>query len=344
MKRKSEQDIMAAVQPEDIFSMMNPELLEQEKEEYIQRFKPTEYRTIQNFVVTRKVLLLYEQAMNQINDGWNEKDVYLKSITGREYKIHYTEGSSFKLGKRYVTSKYVIYVIEKEYKKYYQNYITKTKRYLKPDKTIWNFVEYMLPKVKENFETTEGEFVILVEKPAEMYSLRDILEYFDGNLRAEYVASILTRLYYFACYMSLTESTHNAITLDNLFFKPGREIEEGANFTIDDMRIVGVYGGWFFTTYFNEKLKGVPREVYEIMPDNVKRRGYSSFEVDELSIKRLAKALLGNQENVPKPLLEWIQTTKIAKDPYSEFRNWEDVIIASFGARRFVDMNVDVSK
>lgn len=343
MKRKSEQDIMAATQPEDIFSM-NLEVLEREKEEYMKRFKPTEYRTIQNFIVTRKVLLLYEQAMSLINDGYTEKEVCLKSITGREYKIHYTAVSSFKLGKMYVTSKYVIYVVEKEYEKYYQNYITKTKHYLKPDKTIWNFVEYMLPKVKENFETTAGDFAIFVEKPAEMYSLREILEYFDGNLSPEYVASILTRLYYFACYMSLTESTHNAITLDNLFFKPGREIEEGASFTIDDMRIVGVYGGWFFTTYFSEKLKGVPREVYEVMPDDMKKRRYSSFELDELSIKRLAKDLLGNQENMPKSFSEWIQTTKIANDPYAEFRNWEDVIIASFGARRFVDMNVDLCK
>lgn len=344
MKRKSEQDIMTAVQPEDIFSMI-PELLEQEKEEYIQRFKPTEYRTIQNFMVTRKVMLLYEKAMIQINEGWTEKEVCLKSVAGKEYRIHYSTISSFKLGKMYVTNKYIIYVVESKYEKYYRNYIDKTKHYLKPDKTIWNFVEYMLPKVKENFQITDGEFAIFVEKPTEeMYSLREILEYFDGKLKPEYVASILTRLYYFTCYMSLTESTHNAITLDNLFFKPGREIEEGASFTIDDMRIVGVYGGWFFTTYFSEKIKGVPREVYEVMPDDIKKRGYSSFEVDELSIKRLAKDLLGNQENVPKPFLEWIQSTKIANDPYSEFRNWEDVIIASFGARRFVDMNINLSK
>lgn len=341
MKRKSEREIMAAQKPEDIFTL-DPNVIELEKEDYVSRFKPVEYRAIQNFSVTRKVLLLYEEAIIKINDGWDEHEFAICSKAGKEYNIHYSNKVDFKLGERYITKSYVIYVVDGKFKKYYENYVEKTKRYSKPDRHIWELVKYTVPDVAEHFETSDGRFCIFVKKPCEMYSLREILDYFGGSLKPEYVASILTRLYYFACYMSLAETTHNAITLDNLFFAPGRKLEEGEEYTVHDMRIVGVYGGWFFTSYLNERINGVPREVYEVMPDECKRTGYSSFEVDELSIKKVAKELLGSREDIPNVLTEWINTNHVAKDSYIEFLNWEQVRRDAFGKRRFVNMDVSI--
>lgn len=347
MKRKSEQEIMAANRPEDIFTM-NLDIIETEKEEYIERFKPKEYRTIQNFIVTKKVLLLYSQAVAKLenNEEWKEeeyKKICIKSISGKEYNVNYIEHPDFKLGEMYVTKQYIIYIVQGKYKKYYENYIQKTKHYSKPDKKIFNVVQYMLPNVEMHFETSDGDFAIFVKKPCEMYSLKEVLEYFDGGLKPEYVSSILTKLYFFSCYMGLVEMTHNAITLDNLFFSPGRRIEKGADCSIEDLRIVGVFGGWFFTTYLDEQIKGVPSEVYEFMPEKCRKRGYSSFEVDELAIKKLAKELLGAKiEDAPKPFLDWVNSKTIAKDSYEEYCNWEKVIISSFGKRRFVD--IDISK
>lgn len=342
MKRKSEREIMSATRPEDIFTM-DLDIIEQEKCEYIERFKPTEYRAIQNFMVTRQITLLYEEAISKINNGWSSNELTICAKNGKVYNIHYNNSFPFKLGQMYLTSKYVIYVVNGRYQKYYKNYITKTHSYLKPDMKIWEFAQYMVPNVEINFETEEGNFCIFVKKPCErMYPMREILEYFNGSLRPEYVASILTRLYYFACYMSLVETTHNGITIDNLFFAPGRRTEEGESYTVEDMRILGVYGGWFFTTYFNEKIQAVPKEVYEVLPFECKDRGYSSFEVDELSIKKVAKELLGSQPNVPLPMQEWVNKTTISKDPKTEYHNWEEVRSKSFGGRRFVDMDVSI--
>lgn len=341
MKRKSEHEIMTAQKPEDIFTM-DLNIIEQEKEEYVNRFKPVEYRAIQNFSVTRKILLLYEDAIIKLNDGWDEHELTICSTSGEKYNIHYTNKSEFKLGQMYITRKYVIYIVERNYRKYYENYINKTKRYSKPDKHIWEIVQYTVPDVSEHFETSDGRFCIFVKKPCEIYSLREILDYFDGSLRPEYVASILTRLYYFACYMSLAESTHNGITLDNLFFAPGRKLEDGETYTVHDMRIVGVYGGWFFTTYLDEQISGVPKEVYDVMPEECKNSGYSSFEVDELSIKQVGKDLLGSRDDVPYALIKWLNTNHVAKNAYTEFSNWEKVRLDAFGKRRFVNMDVSI--
>lgn len=341
MKRKSEQEIMAAQRPEDIFTM-DPNIIELEKDDYVSRFKPVEYRAIQNFRVTRKVLLLYEEAIIKINDGWDEQEFAICSKAGKEYNIHYSSKMNFKLGERYITKGYIIYVVEGKYKKYYENYVEKTKRYSKPDRNIWELVQYTVPDVTEHFETADGRYCIFIKKPCEIYSLREILDYFGGSLKPEYVASILTRLYYFACYMSLVETTHNGITLDNLFFAPGRKLEDGEKYTVHDMRIVGVYGGWFFTTYFNDKISGMPKEVYEVMPTELKRTGYSSFEVDEFSIKEVGKKLLGSREDVPEALTRWLNGKNVAKDSYTEFRNWEQARLDAFGKRRFVNMDVSI--
>ena len=63
---------------------------------------------------------------------------------------------------------------------------------------------------------------------------------------------------------------------------------------------------------------------------------------DELSIKKVAKELLGSQPNIPLPMKEWINKNKISKDPKTEYHDWEEVRRKSFGGRRFVDMDVSI--
>ena len=349
MKRITEEAILNASRPSDIFSM-NADTIEQEKEEYLERFKPKAYSSIKNFILQQHIIMLYRQALNQLGNDSDENSDTLLSITDlsgktSQYYCHYTY--DIKIGKMYVTEKNIIYVINSEHKKYYDNYIEKTKKFPKLDKDVWKNIEYSLPKVSKHFQTSEGNWVIFIDKPCRIYPLREILKYFDGKLEPEYVSSILTRLYNFVCYMDLIGMQHNGITLDNLFFAPGRTIEKGESFTVDDMRILGIYGGWFFSTWADEKISGVPKEVFEILPQECKQSGFSSFKVDELSIKRVARELLGDSSgndliNIPESLLNWITTPYCEKNAYEEFRKWEKVIIESFGKRRFVEMDVSI--
>lgn len=99
----------------------------------------------------------------------------------------------------------------------------------------------------------------------------------------------------------------------------------------------------FLLLIWKKKMQGVPKQVYEVMPNECKKRGYSSFEVDELAIKSLAKELLGTEiESTPKPFFDWVNTNKVARDAYEEFCNWKKVIKSSFGAVRFVNMDVSI--
>ena len=352
MKRKTAEEILSASRPREIFTM-NPATIEQEKDEYIERFKPQDYSTIKNFMVTQKVILLYRQALDELDGGRASENVRysftIHAENGSTYEVHADYAYKAKIGDMYVTEKNVVFVIPPRNKSYYENYIEKTDRFTRIATKDWVNVEHMLPNVYKHFEDEDGNGIIVVTKPCQkMYPLREIWNYYGGKLSSEHVASIMTRLYNFVSYLGIIGINHNGITMDNLFFAPGRTVEKGESYSVEDMRIVGVFGGWFFATRDYEKLKGVPREVNEIMPRSCKESGYSSFEVDELSIKRLARELLGdpsgeNLDGVPEPLVDWVNSDYIHKNAYEEFCAWEKARTLSFGKHRFVEMDVSIN-
>ena len=350
MQLKAEKEIMAAIMPSEIFTM-DVDTIEEEYEAYLDNFKPMAYNNIRNFVVTQKLTLLYRKALNQLSDKqYDDKFEYMVYLTDEQcnkysYEYHYVY--DIKLGKMYVTEENIIFLIGRKYKKYYENYIEKASKIPKLNKSVWSRTEYSFPIVLKHFQTAQGDYAIILKKPCKIYPLREILNYFGGKLEHEHVAAIINRLYYFECYMDIIGMQHNGITLDNLFFAPGKIVEEGQSFTIEDMRIVGVYGGWFFTTKSDEQIIGMPKEIYDILPDRLKKRKYSSFEVDELAIKKIARELLGDVSgkklgNTPTPIKSWVNNKDIKRTAYDEYCSWEEVVIKSYGKKRFVDMDISI--
>ena len=350
MKLKTAEEIMSASIPQELFSM-NPDTIEQEYDGYVERFKPSAYNNVRNFLVTQKVTVLYRKALSQLN-GINDQQTseYSLVLTDENgnlsrYDINYEY--DVKLGKMYVTDSEVIFVVYSKFKKYYDNFVSKASKIPKLNKGMWSKVQYSFPDITSNYKTSEGNYVIVTRMPCKIYPLREVLNYFGGKLKPEYVASMVTRLCYFVCYMDILGMNHNGITVDNLFFAPGRTVEEGEAFTVNDMRIVGVYGGWFFTTNGGESIIGMPKEVHDVMPDSMKKQGYSSFVVDMLSVKRVARELLGDVtgnalENVPEPMRLWVNNITIHKNAYEEYRQWESVVIQSYGKHRFVNMDISI--
>lgn len=342
----NEHEIMTAVSPSDIFTM-NVDTIEEEKERLLSCFKPKAYSNIKNFLVSQKIILLYREALEQLSEQDNDANFYMLNISKQDgntltYNYHYKYNS--KLCETYITETEVIYIFPKTHKKYYYNYIDKVKCLTKVDHNIWEHIQYMVPKITDYFEDTDGSYVIIVAKPCKIYPLREILNFFNNKLAPEYVASILTRLYYFLCYLDIIGVNHNGIITDNLFFAPGRKLKEGERYTVEDIRIVGVFGGWSFATTSDEPLSACPKIIYDLFEQKPK---YSSFEVDALAIKQVARELLGditgkNLQNVPKPFIRFVNDEHIASTSYDEFAKWEKTIIDSFGKKRFVDMDVSI--
>ena len=350
MKLKTEEAIMSATVPSELFTM-DKDVIEDEYDEYVEAFKPTAYNTIRNFVVTQKITLLYRKALSQLN-GMTKNSVgdyilVLKDENGCELSYEYQYLYDIKLGKMYVTEKDIIFLVDSKHKKYYENYIAKAGNIPKLNKNVWSRTQYSFPNITKHFKTMSGEYAIVVTKPCTIYPLREILNYFGGKLNHEHVAAIINRLYYFVCYMDIIGMNHNGLTIDNLFFAPGKVVKEGEPFTVEDMRIVGVFGGWFFSTKCDERLMGMPKDVYEVLPERLKKQSYSSFEVDELAVKRIARELLGDVSgnelgDTPVPFKAWVNNNVIHHNAYEEYSAWEEVVISSYGKRRFVDMDISI--
>ena len=342
----SAEDIIQAKVPKDIFSM-DSTTIEEEKEQYLRMFQPGPYNTVIHFLAYQRVILLYEQALIQFSDEHassifsNRVEFY--SIDGENIVLENVKISDFELGKRYVTENRVCYLVSPKYKKYYANYVDKTSSYSKPDRTIWSMVSYMVPNVIKHFECRENEgYLIVISKSPAMYPLSDILDYYSGSMSPEHVASIVTRLMYFVGYLDLAEINHNAITLDNIFFSPGKETEDKpySEISYEERRITGILGGWFFSTWRNEKIVGMPKEVKNVCEEEV-RLGYSSYKVDVLAVKQLAKRLLGkNFSSLVEPFKVWLNDTEIYGSAYDECEKWDKALHESFGVRRFVPMDI----
>ena len=343
---KNGNEILLAKHPSDIFTM-NIDTLEQERDKYLREFKKKDYNNIKNFLISQRVIILYREAKELLSDGAYVKEDYkliLKAKSGKEVTYRYHYKYEDKLCTTYVTENCVIYVFPSIYKKYYDNYINKVKSLTKVDKKIWEIVQYMVPNIINNFEDINGNYVIILSKYEKVYPLKEILKYFDNKLLPEYVASIISRLFLFMCYLDIIGISHNGIILDNLFFAPGKEVEEGMPYTIDDVRIVGVYGGWSFSTNSSEPIFACPRIIFDLF-DNLPK--YSSYKLDTLSIKQIARELLGditgnNLTSVPKAFVEYVNDNSVERTAYEEYKKWEKVIIDSFGKQRFVEIDVSI--
>lgn len=350
MKLTTADEVIKASTPRQLFDM-NLATLEAQKDEYLELFKPAPYNTVKHFMASQRVIQLYRMALELLESPDHDTTLRLVSKDGHNI-LPFCVYNSYdsKLGTMHVSDTRIIFVVHGEYKEYYENYIQKASSFTKISKDIWDKVNYSLPKLVNHFECESSDFAIIIKKPKNrIYPLREILEYCGGSLSAEIVASILTRLHYFSCYLDIIGITHNAITIDNLFFSPGNFVEKGQKVALEDIRIVGVYGGWFFSTWADEQIKGMPKEVLDVAPKSVKEHGFSSFAVDSLAIKRVARELLGDPtganyaSEVPEPLATWLNTSSVEKNAYEQFYTYDDVISQSFPERRFVPLDISIN-
>lgn len=362
----SEQEILSATNPRQIYSM-NPDTLDQEYEAYCETYrKGQKFRELTNFVVLQQISYLYKLAKSTLAEDPADakiKDyagkIVLRRPDGARIQFSYTHHLDQKVCDTYSNDEEILFVIDKKMESrydFYTNFVIKVQDirdyWSSKDKADYEELQYYLPYISDYFYAQDIEkYVIILTKPHEpnkpchVYPLRDVLDYFDGRLSINHVVSIVKRLYHIACHIDICGMTHNAITLDNIYFSPGRFIEPGEKFTLEDMRIVGLYGGWFFSTYKNEEVCAFPSAISDIVPKYVMNTRHSSFEVDMLAIKKVARELLGdvtgkNLYGVHSLLVEWFNRTTCEKNAYEEYACFEAVCKRVFGEPKFVEMTV----
>lgn len=286
---------------------------------------------------------LYKEALDMIESGtWKDDNVVIfKGKDGKQYSMKYHINHKLEngyLGECYIGTNSILYIINEDNADLVANMYSRLDDVKYANDNMEKEFKRYLPKILNKFNTQDNKTGILIEKTSDVFSLKDVLNYYNGKMPPKHVAWVLSSLYNMACFLSYNNISHNGITIDNYFISP--LYHSGL-----------LLGGWVYAVPIGSKMLGVPEQIYNIMPSNIKSSKIGDNLLDLESIKLIGRTLLGDStgmslyqnKDIPKALIDWVRLPS-SKDAIEEYSKWNDVIIKSFGERKFTEMNIDINK
>ena len=279
---------------------------------------------------------LYEAAMRKLRDGvWKIPGLLtLRACDGTEFRIHYRQERAFELGQMFIGDQIVAYVVGKEYNDLFQNALDIIACLPCADPRMAREIGRYLPEVVRHFETRNHQVLVLRKTP-DLLLLRDVLDYFAGQLDGRHVAWIISSLLNLACYLDYARLAHNAILVDTFFISPQQH--NGA-----------LLGGWWYAVRQGASMRAAPTTTVEYAPFAVMARRLGNSRTDLELIRAVGRELLGDitgirlmRENVaPLPLLDWL-ARPAAGSALDDYQTWQRQILPdSFGERRFTKLDL----
>ena len=287
--------------------------------------------------VFQKITELYNKALELLEQGTWEKTNYIliSKYNGKKIALNYDTVFDFELGTCYVTKTKVVYILDNDKKKYFDNAIARIKSLKYSDKKMEETLSRCMPKIYQTFQTNNGEYVIVLDKSEDVFPLKSVFEYFGNKITDRHVAWIMSRLCNITCYLKYNGIVHNGININNCFVSP-------------KFHSIFLLSGWWYTTKENEKMIGTTKDIFSIMSVTAKGSKKSSYLTDLESVKLLGRQLLGEtncrklvlDSTIPKPFTNFLVSGS-GNDPYKEYEKWDKALDNSYGARKFVKMDVD---
>lgn len=309
----------------------------QEHINYLKKFHPDLHNGGDEYKeVTSIINELYSDAIKLMENGnWVEDGIIrITSSDGQKYSMKFNKEYSFELGKYYIGNKSILYLIDKANSDFVDNALEKIKNLKYENNHMESEFKKYFPIVLKEFETKDEKVGVLIEKPEEVYSLTEILSYYNGKVPPRHVVWIMSSIYNIECFMYYNNLSHNGITIDNYYISPSNH----SGF---------LFGGWWYTVRINEKMLGVSKELYSIMSPNMKANKIGTYLLDLEAIRLIGRTMLGDKNgisltkdsDIPKPLVDWVRGVP-TDNPIEEYNLWDNVIKQSYGERKFVNMDI----
>ena len=192
------------------------------------------------------------------------------------FKINYIDAWQFEIGECYMDHRNIVYLLDPKYGKFASNMRNILNNITYEDERMELFFSAAIPHILKYFETTAGEYCIIIRKPKETYPLRAVLKYFKGEIDVKHVAWIIQRLLDIEKFLNYNNIVHNGISIDNIFISPINHI-------------VTIYGGWWYATPQGEKMIGTNTEIFNLMSKETKEDKLSTCYTDLVSIKNIGR-------------------------------------------------------
>lgn len=335
----SSNQILQMKEPCELFK--NPEAIELDYKNLVKVWHPDKN---DNSKEAENVMMiineLYNKAKELIKSGIWEAPGYIR-ISGKRKEIHeirYRTRHKFELGTMYVANNSLIWLIDENNRDFVQNGERAIQGLKYCDDKMKEEFESCMPKIIAKFETANNRLGLVVEKVANLFLLRDVLNYYEGKIPERHVAWILSRLYSIVCYLDYNGISSNGITTDTVFISPKYH---GS----------ALLGGWWYSVKQGSKMLGTSDEVFSVMPPQIKDKKLGNILTDMESIRLIGRELLGDRSgnglalnsSVPDAMINWLRGAA-GSNAFEELTKWKKVLEASFGKRKFVEMDLDEQK
>lgn len=327
--------ILKSKYPNEVFSS-NKDLIKKKYRTLAKQWHPDTNKSPIANEVFNKLTLLYNRATTLTEEEIisNVKSLALKTLNGKNYKVKYKSKHMFELGEIYIADTVIAYSFEKKHKMYFDNAIKRINSLTFYDDTMKVEFQKYLPKLISSLET-EDRYCLIIEKTEDLFLLKDLLKYYDGKIQPKHVAWILSSLYNLVCFFYYNGIAHNSITLDNYLVSP---LYHGGV----------IAGGWWYSTRQDEKMLGVKKETFKILPSKTKKSKLTTIRTDLESIRLIGRQLLGNtsgtllinDKDIPMPFCDWLRGLS-SSNPFEEYEKWMNVLHESYGKRKFIEMTID---
>ena len=170
------------------------------------------------------------------------------------------------------------------------------------------------PRISGGFELNDGSALVAVKKSEDEYPLRVF-----GTLSGRHTAWLLGRMENLCCVLEYNSMVHPDFGLDTLYINP---YDHQAS----------IYGGW-----------------WNAVPNNTVLNGKALTTQDNLiALRETAAKVLGfasasdarETDDIPKPFVDFLRSAPMS-NAYEDFGYWDDVLIKSYGERKFINMETD---
>jgi hypothetical protein len=320
--------ILGIDEPEILFG--SPNLVHERYKELAKKWHPDNKDTGHNGVFAH-INILHTKAKQLIEDGkWHVPgELSFKTKAGKEYVLRYFKTFDFDLGKAYLSDTRITYVIKKEFADLAENANKMIGALKYQDKEEEKVISIYMPSIKGYYETSD-EVILMIDKPADLIRMRDLLEYSKGKIDPRHVAWMISRMLHHASYFQWGGFSHNDLSMDTLFVCP-------------EHHSVCVLGGWWYTTEFGKKPIALPTRTIDNAPSEFISKKLAVSGTDPELIRLTAREILGNgngihlvnDPEIPKSLTSWLRISGHGS-ALEDYTQWRDkIVLDAFGKRKF---------
>ena len=272
------------------------------------------------------------------NNTWNGPAELEFISDGKTFRLSYKKMHNFELGKMYISSTKICYVIKPEFEDLFRNGIKVIQSVKYPSKKFEDEFKKFVPNIVKVAINTNIGHVLVLEKTPDVFMLQDLIDYLpDKRLPPRHSMWVISSLSNLLCFLEYNNIAHLGISPQTVFVSP-------------EYHSCMIFGGWWYARTVNEKMIAIPSQLTKILPSSVFVDKLAKTQYDRHLVKAIGLASLGDKtltgstlikDNiVPKPILDWLRATP-TKTSVEEYSNWDKALTDGLGKRKFVKLDIN---